>query len=321
MYIITGAAGFIASCLVQYLQEQGINNLVLVDDFSRKDKAGNWQNKTYREIVDRNALFEWLEKEGEGVQGVYHLGARTDTAEQRKQVFDTLNYHYSQQVWHWCTKHQVPLVYASSAATYGDGTLGYKDEHEIVEQLKPLNPYGISKNDFDKWALIQEKTPPYWYGLKFFNVYGPNEYHKGRMASVIFHAFRQIKRTGKVRLFRSHKAGIADGEQKRDFVYVKDVVAYIHFLMQQHAVSGLYNVGTGKAATFLDLARATFEAMGLKPQIEFIDTPLDIRANYQYFTQSDMAKMKTTNYIGNFRTLQEGTYDYVQAYLMNNQYW
>ncbi len=321
MYVITGAAGFIASCLVQYLLEKGITDLVLVDDFERKDKAGNWQNKTYREIVDRKQLFKWLEKSGRGVKGVYHLGARTDTAEQDEQLFYDLNYNYSQRIWKWCTQNDVPLVYASSAATYGGGELGYEDAHKLVKDLVPLNPYGKSKNDFDKWTLTQKETPPHWYGLKFFNVYGPNEYHKGRMASVIFHAFRQIKETGKVRLFRSHREGIADGEQKRDFVYVKDVVAFNHFLMDQTPTSGLYNVGTGKAATFLDLAHATFKAMDITPKIEFIDTPIDIRDNYQYFTQADMSKVATITYNGSFRSLQEGVEDYVQAYLMNGRYW
>jgi ADP-L-glycero-D-manno-heptose 6-epimerase len=208
-----------------------------------------------------------------------------------------------------------PMVYASSAATYGLGEFGYKDDHEVVNNLKPLNPYGDSKNDFDKWVLKQTSTPPFWAGLKFFNVYGPNEYHKGRMASVIFHTFNQIKLNGEMKLFRSHNPNYTDGGQLRDFVYVKDVASVCEFLMQKKATSGIYNLGSGKARTFLDLATLTFKALGLEPNISFVDTPLDIRDKYQYFTEADMSKLVAAGYNKHFYTLEEGISDYVENYL------
>jgi ADP-L-glycero-D-manno-heptose 6-epimerase len=249
---------------------------------------------------------------------VLHIGARTDTTEFDVEVFDVLNLHYSMQVWDRCTEYGIPLIYASSAATYGLGELGYVDDHNIVDRLKPLNPYGESKNDFDKWVLEQEQSPPFWAGLKFFNVYGPNEYHKGRMASVIFHAFGQIKGTGAVRLFRSHNPEYKDGEQLRDFIYVMDVVDVILFLMNTKPASGLYNLGTGHARSFVDLARATFAALELKPDIQFIDTPEDIRDKYQYFTEADMEKLKSVGYTKKFTSLEKGVEDYVSNYLLKD---
>ena len=232
------------------------------------------------------------------------------------ELFNALNLHYSQAIWKICTDKNIPLVYASSAATYGLGEYGYRDDHEVVNSLKPLNPYGESKNDFDKWVLKQNTTPPFWAGLKFFNVYGPNEYHKGRMASVIFHTFNQIKLNGEMKLFRSHNLNYTDGGQLRDFVYVKDVASVCGFLMQQQPSSGIYNLGSGKARTFLDLATLTFKSLGLEPKISFVDTPLDIRDKYQYFTEADMSKLKAAGYDKHFHTLEEGIADYVGNYLM-----
>jgi ADP-L-glycero-D-manno-heptose 6-epimerase len=252
---------------------------------------------------------------------VFHLGARTDTTEFDYAIHQRLNVEYSQQVWNYCTINNVPLVYASSAATYGSGELGYKDDHAIIEQLKPLNPYGVSKNEFDKWVLHQEDHPPFWAGLKFFNVYGPNEYHKARMASVIFHSFNQVKQNGSVKLFRSHKEGFADGEQLRDFIYVKDVVAVCYWLMQQQPASAIYNLGTGRARTFNDLVNATFAGMGLPPVINYIDMPEDIRDKYQYFTEAAMDKLHKAGYAEKFYSLEEGVNDYVKNYLLTNQYY
>lgn len=321
MIIVTGAAGFIGSCMVARLNENGYKDLVLVDDFSRKEKARNLENKTYSALVNRDMFFEWLEQNHRMVQFIIHLGARTDTTEFDMSVFDRLNLNYTKRMWEACVTYGLPLVYASSAATYGAGELGYEDRHDIVEQLQPLNPYGISKNEFDKWALKQEKKPWFWAGLKFFNVYGPNEYHKGRMASVIFHTFNQIGATGAMRLFRSHRPDFKDGEQLRDFVYVKDVTSVILFLMTHRDHSGLYNVGTGKARTFLDLASDTFRAMGREPQISFIDTPADIRDKYQYFTEARMDKLRSIGYDVPFHTLEEGVTDYVQQYLIPDRCW
>lgn len=320
MIVITGSAGFIGSYLAGFLNQQGYYDIVLVDDFSQARKAANFENKKFTAQVDRLQFFDWLMGNHRFVQFVVHLGARTDTTEFDRSIFDRLNVTYSKQVWNLCVEYGLPLIYASSAATYGNGEWGYSDSHEIVSKLKPLNPYGESKNEFDKWVLSQKQQPFFWAGLKFFNVYGPNEYHKGRMASVVFHAFHQIKQTGKLKLFRSHRPDYRDGEQKRDFIYVKDVASVILFLMQHRKNSGLYNVGTGQARTFLDLAHATFKSMDIPPNIEFIDTPLDIRDKYQYFTQANMDKLRSIGYTQAFTPLEEGIGEYVGEYLKHNKY-
>lgn len=319
--IVTGAAGFIGSCMVEYLNELGFTNLILVDEFNREAKLPNLVDKKFTKQVEREELFTWLYNEKPVIDFVIHLGARTDTTEFDYSIHQHLNVEYSQQVWNYCTLNNVPLIYASSAATYGDGEMGYKDEHELCHQLKPLNPYGISKNEFDKWVLHQEAHPPFWAGLKFFNVYGPNEYHKGRMASVIFHAFNQIEENGIMKLFRSHKEGFKDGEQLRDFVYVKDVVHVIAWLMEHQPASAIYNLGTGKARSFHDLVAATFQALDLEPKIEFIDMPEDIRDKYQYFTEADMQKLKSAGYNRTFASLEDGVNDYVKNYLVGHRYY
>ncbi len=316
MIVVTGAAGFIGSCLVNKLNNKGFKDIVVVDNFTHTAKNLNLENKIYRQKVDRNVFFEWLKENHKKVNFVFHLGARTDTTEFDKRIFDHLNLNYSKQMWQSCVEYDLPLIYASSAATYGDGSLGYDDSHDKPEKLQPLNPYGESKNEFDKWALKQETKPYFWAGLKFFNVYGPNEYHKSRMASVVFHAYNQIKETGKMKLFRSHKEGYKDGEQLRDFVYVKDVINICFYLMLRKRDPGLYNLGTGKARTFYDLAKATFMAMNKKPVIEFMDTPEDIRDKYQYFTQANMEKLHSIGYSAPFHTLEQGITDYVQGYLV-----
>ena len=320
--VITGAAGFIGSCMVQYLNEQGFENLILVDDFGVETKRKNWEEKKFNCIVERISFFDWLEEKKPKVDFIIHLGARTDTTEFDYEVHRTLNYNYSIEVWNYCTANQIPLVYASSAATYGDGTLGYDDNHEIIDKLQPLNPYGVSKNEFDKWALQQTNQPPFWAGLKFFNVYGPNEYHKGRMASVIWHSFNQIKNDGVVKLFKSHRADFKDGQQLRDFIYAKDIVKVIDWLMNEmlqeswtYQKNGLYNLGTGKARSFEDLVKATFSALDLQPNIEYVDMPLDIRDKYQYFTEANMQKLKKAGYTEKFYSLEEGVNDYVRNYL------
>ena len=320
--IVTGAAGFIGSCMVQYLNEQGFTNLILVDDFGIESKRVNWESKQYEGIVERQSLFEWLERNEPTIDVFIHLGARTDTTEFDYSIHKALNVVYSQNVWNYCTEKNIPLIYASSAATYGSGELGYDDNHEIVEDLKPLNPYGISKNEFDKWALKQTETPPFWAGLKFFNIYGPNEYHKGRMASVIWHSFNQIKKDGLVKLFRSHRPDFKDGEQLRDFVYVKDLVKVIYWMMQNEQIpSGLYNLGTGSARSFYDLASSTFRGLDLEPNISFVDMPIDIRDKYQYFTEANMQKLKAAGYTDAFYTLEEGVDDYVRNYLAEGKIW
>lgn len=319
MIVVTGAAGFIGSCTVSMLNQKGHDDIVIVDEYSRDDKNKNLQSLNAGLKFHRDDFLAWFRDHAQEVDFVYHLGARTDTTEQDEAIFLELNLNYSKTIWEICADHNIPLVYASSAATYGLGELGYIDRHDIIEQLAPLNPYGRSKNDFDIWALAQKKQPPFWAGLKFFNVYGPNEYHKGRMASVIFHTVRQIKSTGGMRLFRSHREDYKDGEQSRDFIYVKDVLNILWFFFENRTNSGLYNVGTGQARTFYDLAASTFRAMALEPNISFIDTPADIRETYQYFTEADMAKLKSIGYALPFYSLEDGIKDYVQQYLLEEK--
>ena len=321
MIVITGAAGFISSCLVAHLNESGYQDLILVDDFSHQNKKANYKNKIFKELVDRSDFIKWLDENQRFTQMIIHLGARTDTTEFNKDIFDKLNLNYSKKVWNKCIEYALPLIYASSAATYGLGELGYDDNHDIPKKLKPLNPYGDSKNNFDIWALEQKRKPFFWAGLKFFNVYGPNEFHKGRMASVIFHTYNQIQKTGEMNLFRSHVPEYKDGEQLRDFIYVKDVVKVIAFLMEKRPESGLYNLGTGKARTFYDLAANTFKALDLEPKIGFIDTPEDIRDKYQYFTEANMQKLRSAGYDDGFKTLEEGVSDYVQNHLVERKVW
>ena len=320
MIIVTGAAGFIGSCLITKLNQENFNFIIAVDDFSSPEKEANLVGKSIQERVDREVFFEWLDQNYQEVEFLFHIGARTDTTEFDRAIFEHLNVEYSKTIWEKCIAYQIPLVYASSAATYGLGELGYDDNESLIPQLKPLNPYGDSKNEFDIWALQQERQPFFWAGLKFFNVYGPNEYHKGRMASVIFHAFNQIDKTGQMKLFRSHNPDFKDGEQMRDFIYVKDVVSVCLFLMHHRRNSGIYNLGSGKARTFLDLVTNTFAAMHRDPQISFVDTPADIRDKYQYFTQANMAKLRSIGYDKPFATLEEGIADYVGNYLAPGTY-
>lgn len=320
MIVITGAAGFIGSCLLSKLNHEGFKDIVLVDDFSVPEKNKNFEGKTYSATVDREQFFSWIDSNHRFIQVIFHLGAKSATTGFPKEVYDHLNLNYSKAVWEKCVAYGLPLIYASSAATYGLGEFGYDDNHVLVPKLKPLNLYGESKNNFDIWALAQKQQPFFWAGLKFFNVYGPNEYHKGRMASVILHAFNQIKTTGKMRLFKSHHPDYTDGGQTRDFVYVKDLSEVMLFLMNHRKDSGLYNVGTGLGRTFLDLTRNTFTSMQIPENIEFIDTPLDIRDKYQYFTEANMQKLRSIGYSKPFYTLEEGVADYVENYLIPNRY-
>jgi ADP-L-glycero-D-manno-heptose 6-epimerase len=320
MIVVTGSAGFIGSCMVAKLNQEGFNDVVLVDDFSNTNKNKNFEGKKYTKCVDRRDFIPWISANHHFIQLIIHLGARTDTTEFNKDVLYELNTEYSKEVFNACVEYGLALVYASSAATYGMGEFGYNDDHEVIYKLKPLNPYGESKNDFDKWVVEQPRKPYFWAGLKFFNVYGPNEFHKGRMASVIFHAYNQIKATGKMKLFRSHNPNYKDGGQLRDFVYVKDVVEVIYFLMHHRKDSGIYNLGTGKARAFLDLAKNTFKAMNVQENIEFIDTPIDIRDKYQYFTEANMSKLRSIGYSKPFTSLEDGVEDYVKNYLIMERY-
>jgi ADP-L-glycero-D-manno-heptose 6-epimerase len=320
MIVVTGAAGFIGSCLVAKLNQEGFNHIVVVDKFDNDAKNKNLEGKKILESVDRDHFIEWLDKIGDKVEFIFHLGARTDTAEFDSELLSRMNTEYTKQVWLKCIEYQIPFVYASSAATYGLGEFGYDDDQSNIDKLIPLNPYGVSKNEFDKWAIQQTESPFFWAGLKFFNVYGPNEYHKGRMASVIMHAFNQIEKTEAMKLFRSHNPEFKDGEQMRDFVYVKDVVDVCYFLMHHRKDSAIYNLGSGQARTFLDLVKATFKAMAKAEDISFIDTPADIRDKYQYFTEANMAKLKSIGFDQDFTSLEDGVEDYVKNYLIPNSY-
>jgi ADP-L-glycero-D-manno-heptose 6-epimerase len=321
MIVVTGAAGFIGSCLISRLNAEGYNDIIAVDDFSQHQKDKNLEGKTLIAKIGRKDFLAWFGEFGQEVDFVFHIGARTDTTEFNKAIFDELNLNYSKSLWELCARFSIPMVYASSAATYGLGQFGYKDDHSLIKQLKPLNPYGESKNDFDIWVLEQSIKPPFWAGLKFFNVYGPNEYHKGRMASVVFHAFNQIKQNGSMKLFRSHNPNFEDGGQLRDFVYVKDVVEVCLFLMEKRPQSAIYNLGSGKARKFIDLAIETFSSMHVKSNISFIDTPQDIRDKYQYFTEADMSKLIAQGYTKPFYSLENGIKDYVSGYLLPNKYY
>ncbi len=321
MIVITGAAGFIGSYLVGHFNRLGEDELLLVDDFNRPEKEANLADKAYSSKMNRSEFLAWFKDNANAVDFVFHIGARTDTTEFKTSIFDELNLNYTKSIWKTCAENMIGLVYASSAATYGLGEIGYKDDHATIDQLKPLNPYGDSKHQFDLWALEQKQKPPFWCGLKFFNVYGPNEYHKSRMASVIFHAFNQIKETGSMRLFQSHNPNYKDGEQKRDFVYVNDLVNICTWMAENQPQSGIYNLGSGEARTFLDLVNATFKAMGKAPEIGFIPTPEDIRDKYQYFTEADMSKLRNAGYSKPFYTLEEGVSDYVSNYLSTGKYY
>ncbi len=343
MIVVTGAAGFIGSCMIQRLNAAGYTDVLAVDDFTRADKQPNVDNKQLWGQVHRDNFIRWLERHHSEVDAIIHLGARTDTTEMNAAIFDALNFEYSRALWMLCAGFQIPFLYASSAATYGLGELGYSDDHALIPQLQPLNPYGQSKQDFDVWVLqnsevnatsptaqlpvlppftgAQGGVPPHWAGFKFFNVYGPNEYHKGRMASVIFHTVRQIKATGAMRLFQSYRPDFTDGGQQRDFIYVKDVVDTLLYFLEQKPANAIYNLGTGQARTFLDLATATFRALDLEPNISFVSTPADIRDTYQYYTQADMAKLRSVGYQSPFYTLETGIEDYVKQYLRTESIW
>jgi ADP-L-glycero-D-manno-heptose 6-epimerase len=312
MIIVTGAAGFIGSFLIQRLNQDNFNAIIAVDKFDNEEKNKNLVGLTIKEKIDRDQFFSWLDTHYETVEFIFHIGARTDTTELDTVLLNKLNTQYTKDIWVRCCKYQIPLVYASSAATYGLGEMGYDDDESKIAQLKPLNPYGQSKQYFDVWALAQKEKPFFWAGLKFFNVYGPNEYHKGRMASVIWHAYNQITKTGKMKLFKSHNPGYKDGEQMRDFVYVKDVAEVCMFLMNHRKNSGIYNLGSGKARTFLDLTKAVFKALGKPEVIEFVDTPADIRDKYQYFTEAKMEKLKGIGYREKFTSLESGIENYLE---------
>ncbi|MCY4644962.1 MAG: ADP-glyceromanno-heptose 6-epimerase [Bacteriovoracales bacterium] len=320
MILVTGGAGFIGSVLVKALNDLGIDRIVVVDRMGRDGKWRNLSGLRYADFIHADDLWN-PEHETllNRIQEIYHLGACSSTVEQDMDYLMKNNWEYSKKLFALAVQSSCKFCYASSAATYGRGERGHEDKESDVYNLRPLNAYGYSKQYFDEWVLMQKKLPKSWYGIKFFNVFGPNEYHKGSMSSVVFHAFHQIKKEGAVKLFKSYRKGVEDGEQKRDFVYVKDVARAVIALMgsgpDEGSPSGLYNMGTGKARSFLDLAHATFSSLGLSPNITFIPMPDDVREQYQYYTQADMTKFSNAVRDFEFTSLEEGIDDYVKSYL------
>lgn len=316
LYLVTGAAGFVGARFVESCNERGIP-VISVDEIRFFSERPEHAGLKFGTLVDRDDLFNWIEanhKLSDKITAVIHMGACSDTMETNVDFLRRVNVEYSQKLWNYCTERKIPFVYASSAATYGDGAQGYEDDENRLSELKPLNDYGRSKLIFDQWALAKERsghTPPSWSGWKFFNVYGFGERHKGRMASVILHSYDQIRKTGRTKLFKSHRIGIADGEQKRDFVAVQDVVDVLHYALEKPIRRGIFNLGTGRAQTFLDLAHSVFAALEKTPEIDFIDTPVEIRDKYQYFTEAKMDRLRAEGYSKPFLTLREGALKYV----------
>ncbi|WP_455667722.1 ADP-glyceromanno-heptose 6-epimerase [Phocaeicola sp.] len=317
MIIVTGGAGFIGSCMVRTLNDVGYNDIIIVDNISETDKWMNMRNKRYIDYVHKSKLLHKLPA-FQNVEAIIHMGAQSATTERNFDYLWENNLEYTKALWRYCAKKQISFIYASSAATYGDGSLGFDDNMDI-DQLRPLNGYGYSKQLFDQWVKHQsQEFPAQFVGLKFFNVYGPNEYFKGSMASMIFHGFRQIQETGKVKLYKSCNPNYADGGQLRDFVYVKDICSVIMWLLQHRDVSGLFNVGTGRAQSFAELVTATFHALHLEPQIDYIDMPEKLRNKYQYYTKAEMDKLYATGYPYHFVDLETGVCDYVQNHLVKD---
>ena len=313
-YLVTGGAGFIGSCVVRSLNDAGIMDIIIVDDIAQSDKWMNLRNKKYLEYIHKDRLFERL-PELKDIGAIIHMGACSSTTERDFDYLYTNNFEFTKTLWNYCAENRIPFIYASSAATYGDGVQGFSDTVNI-DDLRPLNGYGYSKQLFDLWVKHQAREfPPQHVGLKFFNVYGPNEYCKGSMASMVYHGYKQIREHSTIRLFKSCNPDYADGEQLRDFVYVKDVCSVILWLLEHKEVSGLFNVGTGRAQSFRELAEATFYALEREPNIEYIDMPEHLREKYQYYTQADMTSLRQAGYTAPFLPVSEGVADYVQNYL------
>jgi len=320
MILVTGAAGFIGYQIARAMKKDG-HSVIGVDELLFFETRTEHQDLSFDlklspEQALEPALFDRMVKEGTPVEAVFHMGACSDTTEMRVEYLDRVNVGYSKQLWELCRKYRIPFIYASSAATYGGGEFGYGDDSEGMHRLKPLNPYGESKRQFDLWALSESaggREPPSWCGFKFFNVYGFGERHKGRQSSVVLQGFDQIKAHGRLKLFRSHRAGIADGEQKRDFIHVADVVDAMRFALKKPVLRGVFNLGTGEARSFLDLANATFRALNTTPVIDFIDTPEAIRERYQYFTEARMERFRSEGYTRPFTSLEKGVEDTIRA--------
>lgn len=314
MIIVTGGAGFIGSCVVRTLNDAGCDDIIIVDNIAETDKWMNMRNKKFIKYVHKSQFLQELPTY-QNVEAIIHMGAQSSTTERNFDYLWINNFEYTKVLWNYCAEKQISFIYASSAATYGDGTLGFRDTMDI-DELRPLNGYGYSKQLFDQWVKHQAKDfPKQHVGLKFFNVYGPNEYFKGSMASMVFHGFNQIKSDGEIRLFKSCNPNYEDGGQLRDFVYVKDICRVIAWMLENPSISGLFNVGTGQAQSFRELAEASFHALGMEPNIRYIDMPEKLRGKYQYYTQADIKHLRLVGYINPFANVEEGVKDYVQNHL------
>jgi ADP-L-glycero-D-manno-heptose 6-epimerase len=310
MIIVTGAAGFIGSQIALHLDQSG-ESLILVDKKKAFDQTGYVKGLKKARVIDAESFLGQLDKLT-GVSWIIHMGAITNTGETNLAELKTWNVDYTKAIWSYCAKNKIDLIYASSAATYGGGEAGFADDHKNVGKLKPLNPYGRSKQEFDVFALSQVQTPPHWYGLKYFNVYGPNEDHKARMASAVWHGYNEIKRTGQMTLFKSHNPLVKDGDQARDFIFVGDVLQIIDFVLSETPANGIYNVGTGEAGTFLQLAENLFAALGKPMKINWVETPPQFRAAYQYRTQAEINKLRSAGYMELMTTLSTGIKNYIR---------
>ncbi|MBC7658648.1 MAG: ADP-glyceromanno-heptose 6-epimerase [Chitinophagaceae bacterium] len=322
MILVTGGAGFIGSAIVWGLNQDGTDNIVVTDHLGLGDK---WKNLARAHIdfaVPKESFAQWLKDNPKEITAVFHLGACSATTERNADYLMDNNVLFTKQLWDYCAQHSIPFLYASSAATYGAEEENFSDVHSHIPNLVPINKYGWSKQIFDAWAIKQKKTPPAWFGFKFFNVYGPQEYHKGAQASVVYHAFPQARDNGQLKLFKSYRDGIGHGEQQRDFVYVKDIVRImLHFWKNSaHVPSGVYNLGTGQARSFKDLGSAVFQAMGKTPRFEWIEMPDSLKGQYQYFTEANLQKLRDrAGYTADFHSLEDGVLDYVRNYLMQEQ--
>jgi ADP-L-glycero-D-manno-heptose 6-epimerase len=323
MIILTGGGGMIGSMIAWHLNTQmNFDDFVIVDDLINEQQENNFKKRKFIEYIAKDDLEKYL-NDKKNVSAVIHMGAISATTESNFNRLLQSNIRFSQALWHWCAENKVPFIYASSAATYGNGSVGYGDNESELDKLSPLNAYGYSKHFFDRWVQLElsknQPTPPQWCGLKFFNVYGPNEYHKGRMASVAFHAFNQFKETNQIKLFKSEHPSYADGMQVRDFIYVKDAVKIIIFFLNNNNFSGLYNAGTGNAETFKALAEALLiNTKGQPDDIKYIEMPNDLKGKYQYYTQATMNKINSIGFNDNFMNLKEGVTDYLENYLLTS---
>ena len=319
MIVLTGAAGFIGSCFLWKLNQEGIKDIICVDHLATAEKWKNLVKKDFRDYIEKDDFLNLIEEDKiSGITHIVHMGACSSTTFTDASYFIKNNYEYSKKLALYAAKNKIPFIYASSAATYGDGALGYDDKHETVKDLSPLNMYGYSKQLFDLWVL-RNKYEQLFTGIKFFNVFGPNEYHKGEMMSVVCKRFNDVRQEGLIRLFKSYKDGYTDGQQKRDFVYIKDAVEVMYFFFKNRKKTGIYNLGTGKARSWNDLANAMFAALNKKPNIEYTEMPENLRQKYQYFTEAKMDKVRNAGCNHKFNSLEESIKDYTK-YLSENSY-